>query len=208
MKTEEWFPTLIHSDFINTNGLKEVAYNLKTKSDGVVNSNRGGAWQSYDVLKNEMFSEIINIIEQKALEIYNQKYKPGSGRYKVAGMWVNINGPKSYNIRHQHPRAELAGTLYVKTPENCGDIEFEDPKEIHRLYEENGDPILDNKYTWRSVCYKPENNLVLFFPGWLAHKVEENKSDDDRISISFNMIIDQKNYNIMKLIERQVNGQD
>ncbi len=206
MIVDEWFPTLIYSDFINTNGLEEVAYNLKTKSDGVVKSNKNG-WQS-DVLKNEMFSKLIDDIENAALEIYNEHYEPGTGRYKVSGIWVNINNPGAFNIRHQHPRTDLAGTVYVKTPKNCGDIVFEDPRETHRLHEDDNYLMSYNRSTFRSTSYTPKIGQVLFFPGWLAHRVEQNKSDDDRISIAFNMTLDQTNYNIMKLIERQINGQD
>ena len=71
MIVDEWFPTLIYSDFINTNGLEEVAYNLKTKSDGVVKSNKNG-WQS-DVLKNEMFSKLIDDSQTSKWRRYNSQ---------------------------------------------------------------------------------------------------------------------------------------
>ena len=32
----------------------------------------------------------------------------------------------------------------------------------------------------------PEENKILLFPSWLPHYVDDNLSDEDRISISFN----------------------
>ena len=30
--------------------------------------------------------------------------------------------------------------------------------------------------------------MVIYFPSWLEHEVEKNKSDEDRVSIAFNVI--------------------
>ena len=34
----------------------------------------------------------------------------------------------------------------------------------------------------------PERGLCLFCPNWLDHAVAENESDEDRISIAFNVV--------------------
>ena len=48
----------------------------------------------------------------------------------------------------------------------------------------------DYEYYYDGYAYtyiNPKNNLLLLFPSWLEHDVEENKSDDERISIAFNI---------------------
>ena len=35
----------------------------------------------------------------------------------------------------------------------------------------------------------PKENSLVLFPAWLQHSVDASASDDDRISISFNMFI-------------------
>ena len=33
-------------------------------------------------------------------------------------MWLNVNGPNSYNVSHRHPGCDLSGVLWIKqTPE-------------------------------------------------------------------------------------------
>ena len=35
--------------------------------------------------------------------------------------------------------------------------------------------------------YTPQDNVLILFPSWLKHQVETNQSEEDRISISFNI---------------------
>jgi len=43
------------------------------------------------------------------------------------------------------------------------------------------------EFTTEEVSMRPEVGRMYVFPGWLEHGVEENLSDRDRISISFNV---------------------
>ena len=36
---------------------------------------------------------------------------------------------------------------------------------------------------------QPKENLMILFPSWLMHSVDASASDDDRISLSFNIHI-------------------
>jgi uncharacterized protein (TIGR02466 family) len=40
------------------------------------------------------------------------------------------------------------------------------------------------------VNIEPEEGLVVFFPSWLMHKVEPNKTKETRVSLSFNISFD------------------
>ena len=44
------------------------------------------------------------------------------------------------------------------------------------------------KHLWREVHIEPIENRAVIFPAWLWHSVEPNKSNDIRISISFNFV--------------------
>tara|TARA_B100001094_G_C17805084_1_gene611022 strand:+ start:64 stop:666 length:603 start_codon:yes stop_codon:yes gene_type:complete len=122
--------------------------------------------------------------------------------------WVNINGRDDYNRRHAHADGInlLSGVYYVSVPENSGNIVFLDPRPIithsfadMRYYSLNGSNIL------HEYKIKPEEDKLLLFPCWLEHHVEANKTDEDRISISFNLVREkdvdryQEIYNFTKL---------
>ncbi len=102
--------------------------------------------------------------------------------------WVNINNRGAYNRRHTHADGInlLSGVYYVTVPENSGNIVFHDPRPI-RLQS-----FADMRYYGQDKLHnykiKAEEDKLLLFPCWLEHEVEPNNTDEDRISISFNLI--------------------
>mgnify|MGYP003680628256 FL=1 len=44
------------------------------------------------------------------------------------------------------------------------------------------------KHLWREIHLQPQENRAIIFPAWLWHSVEANKSNENRISVSFNFI--------------------
>ena len=103
--------------------------------------------------------------------------------------WVNINSPGSFNLKHSHPTSDLSGVLWIKCPENCGNIWFESPmcyqtfKEIESYTQDFKDK---NRYD-HSYWLPPMEGRIIIFPSHLEHDVRENLSNEDRISVSFNI---------------------
>ena len=103
-------------------------------------------------------------------------------------MWVNRNPKGARNSRHTHitytRNLLLSGVYYVKVPKDSGRIRFYDPRNISIM-----NPP-DYEYYHDSQLYnfiEPQEDMILFFPSWFEHDVEENKSNDERISIGFNI---------------------
>jgi hypothetical protein len=102
--------------------------------------------------------------------------------------WFNINGPKCYNTIHTHNDGKtfLSGVYYVTVPKDlCGRIIFSDPRgraigaAPDSKYFDNGN---------NNVQITAEENMLYYFPSWLEHEVSCNLSNENRISISFNLI--------------------
>ena len=49
---------------------------------------------------------------------------------------------------------------------------------------------ISGKDLWREAILEPVVGRIIMFPAWLWHSVEENTSNDIRISVSFNFIQD------------------
>ena len=43
-----------------------------------------------------------------------------------------------------------------------------------------------NEVTSPVIYIKPSSNMLLIFPAWMEHMVQENLKNDSRISLSFN----------------------
>jgi uncharacterized protein (TIGR02466 family) len=106
-------------------------------------------------------------------------------------MWANINNKYSYHSSHIHPNSYYSGVYYVKVPKNSGKILFTDPRNSIRTFEL--EPSEKQKFSdavIRQVPIDPFNGGLVLFPSWLAHEVEQQLSDDERVSIAFNIISD------------------
>jgi uncharacterized protein (TIGR02466 family) len=110
----------------------------------------------------------------------------GDVRIRPANCWANVNPKHASNKIHDHANCLLSGVYYVKTPKNCGNLMFYDPRTARTFYK----PLVSNftAYTADAVAHAAEAGLLLIFPSWLQHGVEPNLSDEDRISISFNYV--------------------
>ena len=161
-----------------------------------------GGWQSKKTLEHEITGEhpkitILNKLHTSIKEvmheiaIYNQ-YKTNI-KIGYAGMWANVNRYKDFNMPHVHPQCDWSGVYYVKTPEDCGLIRFADPRKINMLYRDElyqnvGQTTFhpDNK---DDVGRVPKEGELIIFPAYLEHQVLPNRTDEPRISISFNIKI-------------------
>jgi len=160
-------------------------YDYKKNKEGVIISNRGG-WQSEsDFWRKESFSQYFDYIFshiKTSVSFYNLNFEMGN-------MWININKKGNYNLAHIHPISLLSGVLWIKTPEKCGELIFESPhffNEGELLQNVNSNFEKTTNY-YKTFTFNPIPGRMVLFPSHLRHRVEENLSDEDRISIAFNL---------------------
>ena len=110
-----------------------------------------------------------------------------ANEFKITSSWSIINKKGSSNNRHIHSDNYISAAYYVKAPEGCGDINFYDPREAKVIRKPKG--IDGNSLSADVVNIKPKEGILVLFPSYLYHSVEENMSDNERIVISFNLDI-------------------
>ncbi len=109
--------------------------------------------------------------------------------------WPNINRFGDYHDYHNHPRAYLSGTYYVKMPKTReklknrndlrpGCITLYDPRPGVNMNAIKGDPYVDPEYT-----VLPEPGMLLMWPAFINHFVHPNLSKETRVSVSFNIVL-------------------
>jgi len=162
--------------------LREDAYLQEKNTNGRTISNFGG-FQSNHVYDTPAVTSFI----KKACEcVYQVKNKLEFKReLSISGLWYNINKKGHLNKSHCHGGAVLAAVYYIDTPNNCGAINFEN-LDRHTIMLDNTrkyiHPYFNGFYT-----LTPKQGTLLIFYAWLNHSVDPNQSDQDRISLSFNV---------------------
>ena len=195
MKSELLFSTPIFHDFYNLDidGLEEYCLRIQGQSEGRKKSNRLG-WQSNDIQDDEEIKPLLDQINESLQDLSIYSNIKDNYSIRVSNMWVNVNKKYSFNSNHIHSSSFFSGVFYVKVPENSGRINFENPSSLQELFIDKVKPFMNNynHFTAHSWTYDPRPNMVVLFPSWIEHNVDQNLSEFDRISIAFNTFITHK----------------
>jgi uncharacterized protein (TIGR02466 family) len=102
--------------------------------------------------------------------------------------WVNFNDSREcMNSEHVHGEV-FSGVFYLKVPPNSGKLVLNNSA-MNRLW--SGCSLIQekNQFTGEQMKIEPEEGSIILFPAYLPHSVETNSHDDERISISFNLMV-------------------
>ena len=189
-KTVNIFPVPVHQ--FDVNGFSEIqdelidyVYKMREKDPvGHTISNRRGWQSSCFSLENE------DDILQNFLTNCLSEFPPIEKSIKLfVSAWININPPEAFNLKHNHPTSDLSGVLWIKSQKDCGNIIFDSPRSFatHQEIECYNEDFKENNNYFHSFSFNPVAGRLLVFPSHLEHHVDFNESQEDRISVSFNI---------------------
>ena len=184
------FPSVIHQ--FDVNGFNEIqdelidfVYNMREKDPvGHTISNRRGWQSSCFSIDNE------DVVLRKFLTNCLAEFPPIKKSVRLfVSAWVNINPPEAFNMKHNHPTSDLSGVLWIKSQKDCGNIIFDSPRSFatHQEIECYNEDFKENNNYFHSFSFNPVAGRLLVFPSHLEHHVDFNESQEDRISVSFNI---------------------
>lgn len=136
-----------------------------------------------------IFCELIDSI-QLIIDNYIKQFNYETPRrVEIGNFWLNFNGPHHSNDYHTHPHSVFSGAYYITAPQNCGSINFFRVAQIadtewgHFFCNSSAQNDLINRYMER---IEPTPGRLVLFPSYYPHSVSPNRSDDMRLSLSFN----------------------
>ena len=165
-------------------------YEFKKNNNDIARISNKGGWQSIrkDVFMDEGFKQFENIIIPVISELVDE-YKLTS-QADIVQMWINVNGANSYNVSHRHPGADFSGVLWIKQTPKQGrfifdniDVGYRDATILYNI----DSKYLEEKRMLPEWYPSYKNGTVMIFPAMFSHRVEINETQEDRISISFNI---------------------
>ena len=189
------FPKQVVSGNINNfdkikDDLIDWIYKFKENNPGISKISNKGGWQSQSklVFTDEGFEKFSDYLIPPVTELL-KNYKIYK-EIRIVQMWLNINGPNSYNVSHRHPGSDLSGVIWVKQTPESGRFVFDDLDNVDQILTVNMDPQhLKEKNMLPEIVPDYKDGTIILFPSMLTHRVEINETNEDRISISFNLKI-------------------
>jgi len=188
MIIEKFFPTLVYGKDIqlNNNQLAQNIVNWSNKDKGVNKTNYKGWHSTTDMHIKPEYSQLVTELISMQKDIYDNEHIDRHAR--LGNMWANINPSGGMNMPHIHPNALFSGVYYVKSNPKSGRLKIYDPRPGANFIMPTRKPGNPGRDLWREANIEPIEGRIIMFPAWLWHSVEENMSDDIRISVSFNFI--------------------
>ena len=156
----------------------------------------GHGWQSEQTLhEREELQELVSCVSRVTKSIL-RFLRISDEAFEITGCWATVLGKGAIHKAHSHPNNFLSGVYYVRTHPGADTINFHDPRNqamvirppVVELTAENTDQIV----------VRVTNGTLLMFPSYLEHSVDANVSDDQRISISFNIMFSSFTENLSK----------
>lgn len=136
------------------------------------------------------FADLVAVLDTAAQAFAESlAWDLGTARLVCDSLWVNILGEGGSHSGHIHPNSVISGTCYIAMPEGAGRIKFEDP----RLPMMMAAPPLkaDAPDALRRFNYRtPQAGEILMWESWLRHEVMPSRSEEARISVSFNYALE------------------
>jgi uncharacterized protein (TIGR02466 family) len=156
----------------------------------------GQGWQSMQSLHE--------INECRELFVYVRRAVAGILRFlqidypafEVTACWATVLSLGAEHKAHHHPNNFLSGVYYLRTRPGADTINFHDPRNqtgiirppVAALTGENTD----------QVVVRVSEGTLLIFPSYLRHSVDANSSEEERISVSFNIMFSAFTENLSK----------
>lgn len=191
MNLNELFTTPLFSDFLPIDNQKiiDFCYDYVEKFPSRQQSN---SYQSFNLdLTDPSLIDLSEEIQSRANRIKTEFYRlKDDVDVSVYSSWFTINHPSgvcgSLAVPHIHSLNFLTCVYYLKADPNSGDLilisphsnlDYAIPNQIKRSINEA------NSATWYLT---PEPGKLVIFPAWIPHYVQQNASNNDRISIAVN----------------------
>jgi uncharacterized protein (TIGR02466 family) len=201
MPVRAWFPTLVYEAPLMRQGAKSFNAELLREARQIRRVDEAGrrwcglhypgGFTSYNSMNqlhrtSSTFGELARRLARHVRAFARDLDFDMDGRkLSMTDCWVNVMPKHASHGLHLHPLATISGTYYVRTPRGASRLKFEDP----RLASFMAAPP-------RKATSRPENRAFVYYPvtagnvilfeSWLRHEVDANRTDEERVSVSFN----------------------
>jgi uncharacterized protein (TIGR02466 family) len=192
------FPTPLYTYKLENKEYTDVQTEIQTVVDALYTENQWGqnpSWNSSSQYLSNRGNFIESILRSKDMKVVttfimyhcfnymrmmNVKpaYKPA-----IETSWLTLSKPGLSSHVHDHGTSHISGVYWFKTNGSDGDIVFRNSFKALKC-----NPI--GSSFAHETSFSPDQGRLILFPGFLDHSVKENTTNEDRISLSFNILLE------------------
>lgn len=167
----------------NDQNYSDVTYLYKKNNVSLSN-------KTYDFIENYNCNKLKERIKYAALKYIKQVQWSGqwvddNNLINIKNSWLNIIEFGDNRGQHCHPGYSISGVYYYRIESSMGSIMFNNPNPLMfscSFPQGNISPQFSG--------ISPHRGDIILFPSWLVHSTVKNKNEEDRISVAFNIDLD------------------
>ena len=183
------FPSCVHKFVVDKKPLDSTPSVEQIPTGWTANSKTN----FIDVLELPNFKTIHDEVLKLVVEVAPKHER--IGKWSISTAWMNCQKPKQAGFDfHSHADSFLSAVLYLKGKDMS--LGFKDA--YKRSSPDNSGTCvydLNIAHSWHQDEWLPvHTGDLLIFPSYQLHKPNENKTDEDRVTIAYNFMADRVDY--------------
>ena len=140
-----------------------------------------------NIVVDNKCSNFLDFLEETLTEYIETITGEAEFGYEIQESWFTKTLKGKYAHEHHHGYADISGVYYINTNQQDGNLVFDN---IHSQ--------MAGSYIFANLPGKQpmplQNGLLILWPGPLKHGTWENNTDNERMSLSFNIFVGRKGY--------------
>jgi len=175
-------------DFINKKKVIDYCKDYEKQNKNFTNYYPVGSYTSFggsNLLEEILFIDFKKFILDQTTTLHNDIGLQDN--LSITSSWFNINRIYSYHEPHQHIPHLYSGVYYLNCKNNDAKIIFQNKTVLESSWPYNCRKKFPTEFNTTDFIIQPTSGMLLIFPSYLLHKVEQQEVEHERISISFNI---------------------
>jgi len=192
MGAHGWFPTPVYIEGSNDETIQKELFEVYNKLE----FSQVEGWSPHthelnqhpfgrNILKEHECYNFLDFLDSHIKRYLQQigfegQFGPNKEYYDIQASWFTKTKKGKYAHIHNHGSSDLSGVYYLQTNGKDGNLIF---KSIHEYLQSN----YIFEHIVEDISLPVEKGLLALWPGILNHGTEVNRTDHERVSLSFNI---------------------
>ena len=166
--------------------LTDVKSKLKFNDTGINMILNDDPFRSHFLLSYQC-NHTLNFINKNIESYITSLYGESKIKWKVRESWMTKTLSGRSAREHNHNAHDISGVYYLDTNGKDGSLVMNN---VHPHLVANA--LLTDVYKYGDIELPLENGIMMLWPSQLRHRTQVNETYHERISISFNVILERK----------------
>jgi uncharacterized protein (TIGR02466 family) len=142
-----------------------------------------------DIVTDPIFRTLVDV-STALVKDYARFYGIENATVTCKDAWINLAKLKDYQEFHLHTNSHFSVVYYVKVPPNSGNLILRNHVVTNDMFSLPTSNHNLNPLCYRTYSLTPKEGMMVIFRSNIEHMVQANMSNEDRVSIAMNMVID------------------